>query len=84
LNDLDLKENEWKRYLEEKEKMEETKNSNSKNKENGHLYNDIPEEFTEEDIEKRKELISQGFPKWTKKDFSRFIKACEYYGYCDY
>lgn len=41
---------------------------------------DCPEEFTEKDEKKRKELLSDGFSKWTKKDFSKFIKACELYG----
>ena len=41
---------------------------------------DSPEEFTEDDEMKRKELLSEGFTKWTKKDFCKFIKACELYG----
>ena len=40
----------------------------------------IPEEFDERDEKRRKELLSEGFGKWTKKDFSKFIKACELYG----
>ena len=42
--------------------------------------NSPQEEFTEVDEKKRNELIAEGFGKWTKKDFSKFIKACELYG----
>jgi len=40
-----------------------------------------PARFLSVKQEKEKDkLISQGFPNWTKKDFTAFTKACEYHG----
>jgi hypothetical protein len=72
LEDLDLKENAWKEYL--------------KTKSDG-LLNETepePEEFTQKDEEFREEILKQGFTKWKKKDFAKFIRACEFYGLNDY
>jgi hypothetical protein len=44
----------------------------------------VPEEFNEEDIEYREELVTQGFSKWNKKDFAKFLRASEIYGLHDY
>lgn len=41
---------------------------------------DEAEEFTETDAAMRDELIKQGFPDWSKRDFVNFIKANEKYG----
>ena len=71
LDYLDEKEKNWKEYLKLKENGEVKKNTPK------------PEEFTEEDEEYRKELISQGFTKWTKKDFSKFLRAAEVTGLGD-
>jgi SWI/SNF-related matrix-associated actin-dependent regulator of chromatin subfamily A member 5 len=30
------------------------------------------------------ELLSQGFSKWNKKDYAKFLRACEIYGLNDY
>jgi hypothetical protein len=43
-----------------------------------------PNEFTEEDEDLRAKLISQGFSKWTKKEFAKFLRACDLYGLNDY
>ena len=43
-----------------------------------------PEEFTLEDEEYRDELLKQGLSKWTKKDFTKFIRASEIYGLNDF
>ena len=43
-----------------------------------------PEEFTLEDEEYRDELLKQGFSKWNKKDFTKFVRASEIYGLNDF
>jgi hypothetical protein len=43
-----------------------------------------PEEFTKEDEDLKIELLSQGFSKWNKKDYAKFLRACEIYGLNDY
>jgi hypothetical protein len=42
------------------------------------------EEFTNEDEEYRDELLKQGFSKWNKKDFTKFVRASEFYGLNDH
>ena len=98
LDYLDEKEKNWKEYLkskeeenksenneEKKDKEKEKKNINSKKNTNNIIIKDESdvEEFTKEDEEYRNELISKGFSKWTKKDFSRFIHAAEVTGLDD-
>lgn len=39
-----------------------------------------PAEFTNDDSEEFKQLLSQGFTNWNKRDFFNFIKMCELYG----
>lgn len=39
------------------------------------LIDNEPEEFTAQDEEKREYLLSQGFSKWSKKDFQRLCEA---------
>ena len=34
--------------------------------------------------EEKEKLITRGFGNWTKKDFTAFTKACEYYGRNEY
>jgi hypothetical protein len=70
LDELDTKETFWKDYL--------------KKKEEGENITDIPEEFTEDDELERTRLIDEGFPKWTKKEFAKFLRACDLYGLNDY
>lgn len=48
------------------------------------IMKEKPEEFTEEDSKLKKKLISEGYGKWTKKDFSKFVKASELYGLQEY
>jgi SWI/SNF-related matrix-associated actin-dependent regulator of chromatin subfamily A member 5 len=48
------------------------------------MIDELPEEFTDKDEELRNELISQGWASWTKKDFAKFLRACEIYGINDY
>ena len=55
-----------------------------KRKEEDDTVEEPPEEFTEKDEELRNELISQGWASWTKKDFAKFLRACEIYGINDY
>lgn len=71
LDYLDEKENKWKEYL--------------KQKESGELKKGVPkpEEYTLEDEEYKKDLLSQGFTKWTKKDFAKFLRAAEVTGLGD-
>jgi SWI/SNF-related matrix-associated actin-dependent regulator of chromatin subfamily A member 5 len=45
---------------------------------------DIPDEFSEKDEQNRAKLISEGFSKWTKKEFAKFLRACDLYGLNDY
>lgn len=45
---------------------------------------EVPDEFTEEDEQLRTTLTSEGWSKWTKKDFAKFLRACEIYGLYDY
>jgi SWI/SNF-related matrix-associated actin-dependent regulator of chromatin subfamily A member 5 len=71
LDYLDEKENLWKDYFKRKE-------------DGDNEIEEIPEEFTNEDSNYREELIKQGFSKWNKKDFTRFLRACEVFGLNDY
>lgn len=71
LDYLDEKEKKYKEYLKLKETGELKKNTTK------------PEEFTSEDEAYRNELIKQGFMKWTKKDFSKFLRAAEVNGLND-
>ncbi|XP_026466144.1 chromatin-remodeling complex ATPase chain Iswi-like [Ctenocephalides felis] len=41
---------------------------------------DDAEPLSEEEIQEKESLLSQGFTNWTKRDFNQFIKANEKYG----
>ena len=69
LDYLDLKEDKWNQYLNEKTKRRTRGDISQK-----------PEKFTEDDAEKRNELLEQGFSDWTKREFNSFIKGCESFG----
>lgn len=73
LDILDEKENLWKDYLKKKEE-----NSFAEQ------IKKIPEKFTENDEEYRNELLDNKFSKWTKKDFTKFLRASEIYGLNDF
>jgi len=66
LDKLDKKEEAWLEYL----KLSKAEDCELK----------APEEFTEADVKERERLIPQGFPRWGKKEFFLFIKACERFG----
>jgi uncharacterized short protein YbdD (DUF466 family) len=72
LDYLEEKENLWKEYQKKIETGERIDDE------------DVPEEFTEEDESYREDLLTKGFSKWNKKDFTRFLRACEIYGLNDY
>ncbi|OII73704.1 SWI SNF2 like ATPase [Cryptosporidium ubiquitum] len=57
----------------QRSKKKTNKDCNSKN-------NKTPKVFTELMKQEKMELISQGFPNWTKGDFQRFCRAAELYG----
>ena len=40
----------------------------------------MPAEFGEEDQKLKEQLLSQGFAKWNKRDFFKFINMCEIFG----
>lgn len=42
------------------------------------------EEYTQKDENLKQSLLKEGFGKWRKKDFIKFIRACELYGVNDY
>jgi SWI/SNF-related matrix-associated actin-dependent regulator of chromatin subfamily A member 5 len=69
LDELDLKEDKWNDYLNEKPRRR-TRGDIAKK----------PEKFTDEDAEKRAELIEEGFSSWSKREFNSFIKGCETFG----
>ena len=69
LDRLDKKEEDWNAYSEEKRVKRTRGEANSK-----------PEKFTEKDKQYRKQLLSQGFPTWSKRDLNSFIKGCSLYG----
>ena len=70
---IEEKENSWKEYLKLKE---------SEGKEITTI--NIPDEFTAEDEVLKQQLLSQGFSKWNKKDYAKFLRACEIYGLNDF
>ncbi|OMJ71857.1 hypothetical protein SteCoe_29829 [Stentor coeruleus] len=70
LDALDLKEEKWIQYLNEK----------SRRRTRGQEKDLKPEKFTDEDEEKRDELLDQGFSEWSKREFNNFIKGCESFG----
>ncbi|CAN7067800.1 unnamed protein product [Brassica rapa subsp. trilocularis] len=45
---------------------------------------DEPEEvgdpLTAEEVEEKEQLLEEGFPTWSKRDFNSFIRSCEKYG----
>ncbi|KAG2300184.1 hypothetical protein Bca52824_036656 [Brassica carinata] len=45
---------------------------------------DEPEEvgdpLTAEEVEEKEQLLEEGFPTWSKRDFNAFIRSCEKYG----
>ena len=70
---LDEKENAWKDYLKRKE--EKTFNEEEE---------EIPEIFTTDDENQRNKLLNNKYSKWTKKDFTKFLRASEIYGLNDF
>ncbi|KAI6171188.1 Transcription activator [Aphelenchoides bicaudatus] len=44
---------------------------------------DAAEALTEEELEERDNLLSDGFRDWSKRDFTQFVKAAEKYGRAD-
>lgn len=69
LDALDLKEDTWNLYLNEQPRRRTRKNTGNK-----------PDKFTEDDAERRDELLDQGFSEWSKREFNLFIKGCENFG----
>ena len=69
LDRLDKKEEEWNAYSEEKRVKRTRGEADTK-----------PEKFTEKDRQLRKQLLSQGFAHWSKRDLNSFIKGCSLYG----
>jgi SWI/SNF-related matrix-associated actin-dependent regulator of chromatin subfamily A member 5 len=69
LDRLDKKEEDWNAYSEEKRVKRTRGEADSK-----------PEKFTEKDKQYRKQLLSQGFVTWSKRDLNSFIKGCTLYG----
>ena len=68
---------------------DESKNSNNENenkleqlkqRENELKQEEKKDALTSEQKKERKQLLSEGFPNWTRKDYLSFIKACELYG----
>jgi SWI/SNF-related matrix-associated actin-dependent regulator of chromatin subfamily A member 5 len=41
---------------------------------------ELPEEFSEADLQKKDNLLKEGFASWNKRDFFKFINMCEIYG----
>lgn len=70
---MDDKENAWKDYLKRKE--EGTFNEEEE---------EIPEEYTSDDENFRNKLLNNKYSKWTKKDFTKFLRASEIYGLNDF
>ncbi|OMJ78550.1 hypothetical protein SteCoe_21612 [Stentor coeruleus] len=70
LDALDLKEEKWNQYL----------NDKPRRRTRGQEKDLKPEKFTDEDDEKRDELLDQGFSEWSKREFNNFIKGCESFG----
>ena len=69
LDELDQKEDVWNQYLNEKTRRRTRGDKSEK-----------PEKFTEDDSNRRLELLEQGFSDWTKREFNDFIKGCESFG----
>ena len=72
LDKLDQKEDVWNQYLNEKTRRRTRGDKSEK-----------PEKFTEDDSNRRLELLEQGFSDWTKREFNDFIKGCETFGRTD-
>jgi len=70
LDDLDLKEERWNDYL----------NNKTRKRTRGEPPLEKPERFTEKDKIQKKTLLTKGYSAWSKKDFSNFIRGCEMYG----
>jgi len=73
LDTLDEKENAWKDFLKRKEE-------NSFNEEE----EEIPDKFSSDDENYRNKLLNNKYSKWTKKDFTKFLRASEIYGLNDF
>lgn len=41
---------------------------------------ELPQEFSEADLQKKDNLLKEGFASWNKRDFFKFINMCEIYG----
>ncbi|CAL8460870.1 g401 [Coccomyxa elongata] len=41
---------------------------------------DDPQPLSEEEIEEKEQLLSEGFSNWNRRDFNAFVRACEKYG----
>lgn len=70
LDELDLKEERWNDYL----------NNKTRKRTRGEPPLEKPERFTDKDKSVRKVLLSKGYAGWSKKDFSNFIRGCEMFG----
>ncbi|KAI0304101.1 SNF2 family N-terminal domain-containing protein [Russula brevipes] len=44
---------------------------------------DTAEALTEEELQEKEELISQGFEDWSRRDFQQFVRALESYGWTE-
>jgi hypothetical protein len=93
LDKLDEKEQTWNDYLAKLEKLseenvEEDLNNKNKKEEKEKLLQQLienePEEFTSQNEEEREYLLSQGFAKWSKKDFQRLCEALKTVSSSDY
>ncbi len=38
---------------------------------------DDPQPLSEEEIEEKEQLLSEGFSNWNRRDFNAFVRACE-------
>ncbi|KAL9645087.1 hypothetical protein ABK040_004578 [Willaertia magna] len=61
----------------EKKRRKRKNDNDSNNEEEG---TSSVKGLTKEEKAERTRLLKEGFPKWTKKDFQNFCKACEKYG----
>jgi SWI/SNF-related matrix-associated actin-dependent regulator of chromatin subfamily A member 5 len=39
------------------------------------------EELNEKEIEEKEDLIADGFPEWSRRDFQQLVKGLEAYGW---
>jgi SWI/SNF-related matrix-associated actin-dependent regulator of chromatin subfamily A member 5 len=41
----------------------------------------LAEPLTEKELEEKDDLISRGFPEWSRRDFQQFVRGLETYGW---